>query len=385
VDDLARLADPPDVIHGHHHLETLIAALSFPDTPVVNFCHGWVPWEEMPLHHPAVRRYVAVDEVCVDRLVREEGIPQDRVELLLNFVDLTRFQPRPPLPPRPRRALVFSNSATAVGYARAIRAACDAAGIDLDIVGAANGNATEAPETLLRDYDLVFAKGRTALEALAVGCATVVADAAGAGSLVLPCNYEVLRLRNFGIRELSRAHDEFWYTKQIAHYCAAGCADVSARVRAQAGMEPALDRLLTIYAAAMAAPPGAGPASRAAAAHLCRIARPFKQSQEISSRLQIATADLEAARRSLDDCARAGVDHGARAAGLQSRFEILTQDAAKARVELNEQILALQRQVAAYQALPSLRLRDALLRTPVAGSLLQSSARRLARLLRPSH
>ena len=49
----------------------------------MNFCHGWIPWEEMPLHHPAVRRYVAVDEVCVDRLVREEGISQDLVELLL--------------------------------------------------------------------------------------------------------------------------------------------------------------------------------------------------------------------------------------------------------------------------------------------------------------
>jgi hypothetical protein len=66
VDDITRLGAPPDVIHGHHHLETLIAALAFPDTPVVNFCHGWLPWEEMPLHHPSVRRYVAVDEVCVD-------------------------------------------------------------------------------------------------------------------------------------------------------------------------------------------------------------------------------------------------------------------------------------------------------------------------------
>ena len=91
VDDLERLGSPPDIIHGHHHLETLIAALTFPDVPIVHFCHGWVPWEELPLKHPSIRRYVAVDEVCLDRLVREEGISPDRVTLLLNFVDLERF------------------------------------------------------------------------------------------------------------------------------------------------------------------------------------------------------------------------------------------------------------------------------------------------------
>ena len=169
VDDLTRLGDVPDVIHGHHHFETLIAALAFPGVPVVNFCHGWIPWEEMPLHHPAVRRYVAVDEVCVDRLVREEGISPDLVELLLNFVDLDRFRPRPPLPARPARALVLSNYATSAGYTRVIAAACHAAGVTLDVVGASNGNPTDCPAQLLAGYDLVFAKGRTALEALAAG------------------------------------------------------------------------------------------------------------------------------------------------------------------------------------------------------------------------
>src|SRR5262245_41598144 len=94
VDDLARVTAIPDVIHGHHHLETMIAALRFPGVPIVHFCHGWSPWEEMPLRHPAIRKYVAVDEVCLDRLIREEGIPSDRAELLLNFVDLERFRPR---------------------------------------------------------------------------------------------------------------------------------------------------------------------------------------------------------------------------------------------------------------------------------------------------
>src|SRR5262245_35878977 len=72
VDDLSRLGTPPDVIHGHHHVETLIAALTFPHTPIVHFCHGWIPWEEKPLRHPSIAKYVAVDDVCLDRLIKEE-------------------------------------------------------------------------------------------------------------------------------------------------------------------------------------------------------------------------------------------------------------------------------------------------------------------------
>ena len=101
VDDLLRLAAPPDLIHGHHHLETTIAMLHFPGVPVVSFCHGWLPWEECPPVSPRIRRYVAVDEVCRERLVAEHGVAPDRIDTVLNFVDLARFRPRGPLPPRP--------------------------------------------------------------------------------------------------------------------------------------------------------------------------------------------------------------------------------------------------------------------------------------------
>ena len=237
VDDLERLGEAPDVIHGHHHFETLIAALRFPGVPIINFCHGWVPWEELPLRHPSVRRYVAVDEVCVDRLVREEGIAPSQVELLLNFVSLDRFRARSPLPDRPRRALVLSNAATADGYARVITAACQDAQIAVDIVGTGTA-AVSKPEALLAGYDLVFAKGRSALEALAVGCATILADAVGAGPLVTPHNCARLRRRNFGIRELTKAHEVASYRSQIAEYCPDRAASVCERVRSEAAMEP---------------------------------------------------------------------------------------------------------------------------------------------------
>jgi len=360
VDDLARLGSPPDVIHGHHHLETLIAALTFPETPVVHFCHGWVPWEEIPLRHPSVARYVAVDEVCLDRLVREEGIAPDRVEVLHNFVDLDRFQPRGPLPSTPRRALVYSNSAGADGYARRIAAACAAAGIALDIVGLASGNPTGTPEALLQDYDLVFAKARAALEALTVGCAVILADAAGSGPLVTPANFDRLRSRNFGIRELQNPHDAASYGREIGAYSADSAACVSARARAVAGLEPAVDRLLAIYAAAMAGQHQTAGASQAAARHLARIARPLKDASHLSIVAGDLARDLELARRERDETLTVAERELEAARTRATRFDA---------------------DLAAYRSLPTLRLRDALLRVPVIGPLLQAGARRCAHAL----
>jgi len=79
----------------------------FPSAPAIYFCHGWQPWEEAPLRFPRILRYVAVDELCLERLIAEGGIPPERIELILNFFDKNLFPPREPLPPVPRRALAF--------------------------------------------------------------------------------------------------------------------------------------------------------------------------------------------------------------------------------------------------------------------------------------
>jgi hypothetical protein len=301
LDDLERLGAAPDVIHGHHHLETLMAALALPGVPIVQFCHGWLPWEELPLRHPSVRRYVAVDEVCRDRLLLEEGVAPDRVDVVLNFVDRSRFRPRSPLPPRPSRALVFSNSAGHDGYVRAIRSACDAAGIHLDVMGLGSGAATSTPEVVLRDYDLVFAKARSALEALVVGCAVVLADRAGCGPLVTSANYDRLRPRNFGIRELGHPHEPGWYAEQIARFDAADAAAVSTRARADADLERAVDRLTDIYMHAIAAPGQSDPPpSTAAYRHLRRISAAFKQAHAISVQLHQTMGELQAVQGERD-------------------------------------------------------------------------------------
>src|SRR5258708_2102723 len=139
VDDLSRLAAPPDIIHGQHHFETLMAVLTFPTVPALNFCHGWAPWEEQPLLFPSVVGYVAVDHVCRDRLIFEQGIPHEQIHVHLNFVDTERFRPRPSLPPAPQRALAFGNSFRPDGSLPFLRAACSDAGTELDVARLATG------------------------------------------------------------------------------------------------------------------------------------------------------------------------------------------------------------------------------------------------------
>jgi Glycosyltransferase Family 4 len=383
VTDLAHFSGRPDLIHGHHHVETLIAALHFPGVPIVHFCHGWIPWEEKPLKHPAIVRYVAVDDTCIDRLMLEEGIPAERIDRLLNFVDLDRFAPRRPLPDRPRRALVLSNHAREDGFVRVIREACCMEGIDVEIAGVASGRVLDHPELAMREVDLVFAKARAALEALAVGCSVILTDAAGAGPLVNAVNLDGFRNANFGIRLLQRPHSVSWYREQIAAYDPVDAAQVAARVRLDAGLEPAVDRLLEIYARALT--DGAARTTddglcgqRAAARHLASIAITVKQAPATGERLEALTADL-AAVNSLAD--RYAADLAS--ASAQLRDATVQIDALTGAVDAltHEQHAATERIVGKYEALSILRLRSAVMRIPIAGPAARRASRWLAERL----
>jgi hypothetical protein len=299
VDDLSLLAEPPELIHGHHHLETTIAMLHFPGVPVISFCHGWLPWEERPAVSPRVSRYVAVDEVCRDRLVAENGIAPERVEVLLSFVDLERFKPRGPLPLRPRRALVFSNYASEASSLPVLREACSALGIELEAAGTASGRAVARPEDLLPAFDLVFAKGRAALEALAVGAAVVVCDAHGLGPMVTAGELPRLRSLNFGVRLLQRRLEPEGIVREIERYDPRDAALVQARIREEAGLEAALDRIEAIYDRALDAGPAEADGieeSRSVSRYLHFLAATVKGAAAVEAERNLLDAALSASR-----------------------------------------------------------------------------------------
>ena len=306
VSDLEAVGEPPDVIHGHHHLETMIALLHFPGVPAISFCHGWLPWEENAPRFPRILRYVAVDEACRDRLVAESGVPPARVEVLRNFVDLRRFRPRGALPPRPLRALVFSNAASEATHLPPVREACARLGIALDVAGLASGRVASRPEDLLPAYDLVFAKARAALEALAVGAAVIVCDAAGLAGRVTTSNLERLRRLNFGIRSLSRRPDPDALVEEIQGYDPEDAEEVSRRIRADADMEDVVARLLVLYDAVIAehrvAVASDGAAEEAAAArYLSWLSPVIKHAGQLRHEYQAQLAQAAALRASVSE------------------------------------------------------------------------------------
>ena len=279
-DNLDDIETPPDVIHGQHHLDAMTALLHFPEVPALYMCHGAIPWVELPPRFPRILRYVAVDRACLDRLLFEGRIPEAQTRVLLNFVDLERFKSRPPLPAQPRRALFFSNHITPQDSVPEVQKACDRAGLMLDLFGMNVGKVCAEPEVLLRNYDIVFAKGRAALEALAVGAAVILCDVKGAGPMVNVQNVKQLRPLNFGLRTLEAPVTVPALMREIARYDAADAAQVSEFIRTDAGIETVLDEMISLYEEILVeygnAPHDADAERRAAALYLRELSPQFK-------------------------------------------------------------------------------------------------------------
>ena len=106
-----RLGSRPDLIHGHHHPQTIEALLWFPGVPAVFVSHDASAWNDAAPLFPRIARYVAVDEANRDRLLAE-GAPEAASARSSTGSTSSASDPAAdPLPEKPRRALVFSNYA----------------------------------------------------------------------------------------------------------------------------------------------------------------------------------------------------------------------------------------------------------------------------------
>ncbi|ODT07697.1 MAG: hypothetical protein ABS58_05950 [Mesorhizobium sp. SCN 65-20] len=250
VDRIGHVADKPDIIHGQHLTPCLTAMARFPDVPVVFASHSSVLEIEVPLEHPQIREVVAVDESCAARC-RQRGVPVERLSVILNAVDLERFRRRAALPAQPKKALLLTKNA---GHRAIVRTACAAAGLELDELGPGTGNFIPNIESVLGNYDIVFATARMALEAATTGCAVVVCDERGFAGMLTARDLAAWRAMNFGVGLLAHPVTPERVQAAIAQYDAADSAAVTDELRRSAGSEGYVQSHLEVYRRAIQRP-----------------------------------------------------------------------------------------------------------------------------------
>jgi hypothetical protein len=92
-------------------------------------------------------------------------------------------------------------------------------------------NSQSQPEELLGRYDVVFAKGRSALEAAAVGAAVVLCDALGLGPMVNSREFDAQRSLNCGARLLRDPVSVEGVVARLERYDPGDAAEVTRRLR----------------------------------------------------------------------------------------------------------------------------------------------------------
>jgi hypothetical protein len=173
----------------------------------------------------------------------------------------------------------------------------------VEIAGAGSGRVAHEPEALLKDYDVVFAKARCALEAMAVGCATVVADFAGLGGLVTTGNVQALRRLNFGMRTMQASPvTEAAVLAELERYAKLDAAEVSRWIRRDAPFEAVVDSLIAVYREALdeRIDASAHAVSTAAASYLRLLSPRLKSLHDAEVRAHSASAECSTLKSQLE-------------------------------------------------------------------------------------
>lgn len=246
VEDINKLKNTPDIIHIHHNFPGILVLQKFKDVPAIYFLHDRLYIYDRPIIHKKILKYIAVDYNCLERLLNA-GIREPLTAVIFNWVNLDRFKCRNEFAEKPIRALVFSNYAKKHNHLKLIQQACRDYGIGLDTIGYGSGNYNRSPENALQQYELVFAKAKAAMEAMATGAAVILCDYRGLGEMVTPANFSYLRKFNFGMKTLTRPIDKELIIAEIKKFSQVNNRMCTELIREEASFEKIFAQLTTLY------------------------------------------------------------------------------------------------------------------------------------------
>ncbi len=195
TDDLSVLeAFAPTVLHTHHQQETAQARIAVgPNCRRVNMIHGLLPHPEWP--GADMDAYVAVSLHAKAKTALLGPPGWGDITLMPNFFDPERFGNKQA--EQRGNALLHSSRVTDVNI-RQMQGVLKQHGLTLDHIGY-GGTVEASPEMILPQYNVVFAAGRSAIEALASGCHVILWDQGIVGPAITTDNFWYVLAANFSV------------------------------------------------------------------------------------------------------------------------------------------------------------------------------------------
>jgi hypothetical protein len=171
------------VAHVHHNIIATQVRATLPQVPIVWVRHGIAPeLERPPTFLPEVTLVIAPE--------RARGLVADGqrpVFVVPNPIDTSFYAPSRPIRRSPQTAVAITNHLSAFAWT-SIEHACNKLDIDVRHVGHPNNNISDVREAI-DEADLVFAVGRSALEAGSMARAVLIHDHNGCDGWLDRSNY----------------------------------------------------------------------------------------------------------------------------------------------------------------------------------------------------
>lgn len=246
---LDQIPEVPDVIHGQHNLPTAAALCRFTQTPALYHCHGYEPLIERPFAHPRIYRYMGISSRFPAWIAKITGCPVEAVETVYSGIHTENFARQCPVSDRLESALIYGHPRNFEKAAiEEIQSACTSSGIRLQVPDAK----VNEPEALLRQFDLIFATGRSAIEAMCAGCCVIPFRRDVCGAMVVPDNYEAQKVINFTVPPESKPVTEQWLLEELRKHDSRVVKNVSQLAAADFSIVNIAERLVRIYESVIA-------------------------------------------------------------------------------------------------------------------------------------
>lgn len=255
VDEL--VAFSPHLLHVNHFaaVKALTERLRG-GVRILNMVHGLLPRAGMP-GFEWVDQYCAVSVASKAKTHVLTGTPCDEIIILPNSFDADRFRSIGDFSGR-NQALIHS-SRTRPEHREVLRNVLKRHGFELDHIGY-GAELTQTPERWLSRFDVVFAVGRSAIEAAASGAHVVLWDAGIIGPAVTPENFWECVAANFALpanvlpwRHIGQDEAARWVSAQLLVMSPRTRAEVTEKTRRYLTLQDAGHRLLEVYQRALEA------------------------------------------------------------------------------------------------------------------------------------